>query len=44
MKVENLYDILLKCDHKVSTDTRKILEGSIFFALKGENFDGTILL
>lgn len=40
MKVENLYDILLKCDHKVSTDTRKILKGSIFFALKGENFDG----
>ena len=40
MKVENLYDILVKCDHKVSTDTRKIIKGSIFFALKGENFDG----
>ena len=40
MKVENLYDILLKCNHKVSTDTRKIIKGSIFFALKGENFDG----
>lgn len=25
---------------KVSTDTRKIEEGSIFFALKGENFNG----
>ena len=40
MKVENLYDILVKCDHKVSTDTREIIKGSIFFALKGENFDG----
>ena len=34
MKVENLYDILIDCDHKVSTDTRNILKGSIFFALK----------
>ena len=40
MKVENLYDILLKCGHKVSTDTRNIIKGSIFFALKGKNFDG----
>ena len=40
MKVENLYDILLKCDHKVSTDTRNIIKESIFFALKGNNFDG----
>ena len=40
MKVENLYDILIDCDHKVSTDTRNILKGSIFFALKGKNFDG----
>ena len=40
MKVENLYDILQKCDHKVSTDTRNIIKESIFFALKGKNFDG----
>ena len=40
MKVENLYDILLKCGHKVSTDTRNIIKESIFFALKGKNFDG----
>ena len=40
MKVENLYDILLKCDHKVSTDTRNIIKESISFALKGKNFDG----
>ncbi len=40
MKVENLYDILVKCDHKVSTDTRSIIKESVFFALKGKNFDG----
>ncbi len=40
MKVKNLYDILLNCDHKVSTDTRNIIKESIFFALKGKNFDG----
>ncbi len=40
MKVENLYDLLLKCDHKVSTDTRNIIKESIFFALRGKNFDG----
>ncbi len=40
MKVENLYDLLLKCDHKVSTDTRNIIKESIFFALKGKNFNG----
>ena len=40
MKAENLYDILVKCDHKVSTDTRNIIKESVFFALKGKNFDG----
>src|ERR1700752_3763611 len=35
---ENLYDIYL--EHPViSTDTRKIAPGSMFFALKGEKFD-----
>lgn len=28
------------CDFTVSTDTRKDLRGSVFFALKGEHFDG----
>ena len=26
--------------NKISTDTRKIEEGNLFFALKGENFNG----
>lgn len=34
----NLYDHFLKC-RKISTDTRKIEPNSIFFALKGPNFD-----
>jgi UDP-N-acetylmuramoyl-tripeptide--D-alanyl-D-alanine ligase len=39
MKLEDLYSIFTKT-HKVSTDTRSIEEGSIFFALKGSNFNG----
>ena len=37
--VEVLYSFYKKCSG-ISTDTRKIEEGSMFFALKGENFDG----
>ncbi len=38
MTTEELYQIYLQ--HPViTTDTRKITKGSIFFALKGENFD-----
>jgi len=38
MTIEQLYQIYLK--HPViSTDTRKIMPGSIFFALKGDKFD-----
>ncbi|WP_340111305.1 UDP-N-acetylmuramoyl-tripeptide--D-alanyl-D-alanine ligase [Maribellus mangrovi] len=38
-KLENLYQIFNKTG-KVSTDSRKIIEGCLFFALKGENFNG----
>jgi UDP-N-acetylmuramoyl-tripeptide--D-alanyl-D-alanine ligase len=38
MEIENLYKEFLKSG-KVSTDTRKIEPGSIFFALKGPNFN-----
>lgn len=38
MKTEELYKIYLQ--HPIiTTDTRKITPGSLFFALKGENFD-----
>jgi UDP-N-acetylmuramoyl-tripeptide--D-alanyl-D-alanine ligase len=39
MSVEQLYNIY-KQYPSVQTDTRKLKEGDIFFALKGENFDG----
>ena len=39
MKLDELYRIYLEHPH-VTTDSRKIGEGSIFFALKGENFNG----
>jgi UDP-N-acetylmuramoyl-tripeptide--D-alanyl-D-alanine ligase len=39
MSIEELYEIYLK--HPViCTDTRKITPGCLFFALKGEHFDG----
>ncbi|MBC8053007.1 MAG: UDP-N-acetylmuramoyl-tripeptide--D-alanyl-D-alanine ligase [Sphingobacteriaceae bacterium] len=39
MRIEDLYTIYLK-HPVVCTDTRKISPGCLFFALKGENFDG----
>lgn len=40
MKIEALYKLFLKSDLKFSTDTRKLEKGSVFFALKGANFNG----
>ena len=39
MNIEQLYN-LFKINNSVSTDTRAIKKGSIFFALKGANFNG----
>ncbi len=39
MKIEELYQLYKEC-RSVSTDSRKLTPGSIFFALKGENFNG----
>lgn len=36
--IQKLYKIYLSC-RQVTTDTRKIIPGSIFFALKGPNFN-----
>ena len=38
MEIDKLYHLYLE-SHKVSTDTRKIIPGSIFFALKGDKFN-----
>lgn len=37
--ISGLYERFIACDQKITTDTRKIEQGSLFFALKGENFD-----
>ncbi|HZH69955.1 MAG TPA: UDP-N-acetylmuramoyl-tripeptide--D-alanyl-D-alanine ligase [Flavobacteriaceae bacterium] len=39
MKIKQLHTLFLKTG-VVSTDTRNIQNGALFFALKGENFDG----
>jgi UDP-N-acetylmuramoyl-tripeptide--D-alanyl-D-alanine ligase len=40
ISVEKLHAIFLSAEQKICTDTRKIEAGSVFFALKGDNFDG----
>ena len=37
--IPDLYKLFLTANQKITTDTRKIEKGAIFFALKGENFD-----
>jgi UDP-N-acetylmuramoyl-tripeptide--D-alanyl-D-alanine ligase len=39
MTTEQLYEIYLK-HPQICTDTRKITASCLFFALKGDNFDG----
>jgi UDP-N-acetylmuramoyl-tripeptide--D-alanyl-D-alanine ligase len=39
MQIQNLYSIYLQYP-SIQTDTRKIKKGDLFFALKGENFNG----
>ncbi|GAA4293646.1 UDP-N-acetylmuramoyl-tripeptide--D-alanyl-D-alanine ligase [Aestuariibaculum suncheonense] len=39
MKIAQIHSLFLEC-HAASTDTRKIKENDMFFALKGENFNG----
>ncbi len=40
MEVNKLHKLFIECNYLVSTDTREIIPNSIFFALKGPNFDG----
>ncbi len=40
MKVKELYKLFEQAGYRVSTDSRNIDDGVLFFALKGERFDG----
>lgn len=40
MNIDELYTLYLAQAQKITTDTRKISKGQIYFALKGANFDG----
>lgn len=39
VSIEELYQLFINCNQKITTDTRKLEKGAIFFALKGDNFD-----
>jgi UDP-N-acetylmuramoyl-tripeptide--D-alanyl-D-alanine ligase len=39
VSIEDLYQLYLKANNKICTDTRNLISGSIFFALKGTNFN-----
>lgn len=40
MDINKLHEIFLSCGQNICTDTRKIAPGAVFFALKGDNFNG----
>lgn len=40
--MESIYTKYLACGGRVTTDSRKVGAGEMFFALKGENFDGNL--
>ena len=40
ISVKDLYSIYADCSYRVSTDSRTVADGELFFALRGENFDG----
>lgn len=40
MDITYLYSKFLSCNQNITTDTRKITKGCIYFALKGEKFNG----
>src|ERR1051325_11055716 len=41
--IEELHKLFLAADQKICTDTRRLEKGSVFFALKGPNFNANEL-
>jgi UDP-N-acetylmuramoyl-tripeptide--D-alanyl-D-alanine ligase len=44
MHLHNIYQLFIKANQLVSTDSRQIKANSIFFALKGPNFNGNLFV
>lgn len=42
--IKKIYSAYLSCDGRVTTDSRKISGGEMFFALRGENFNGDLFV
>ena len=40
MDIKDLHNKFLECNSIVDIDSRSIRDGSMFFAIKGDNFDG----
>lgn len=40
MTIKEVYQLYLECNKTICSDTRKIVEGSLFIALKGASFNG----
>ncbi len=40
--IHEIYQLYLECNYTVCTDTRKIEPNSLFFALKGDNFNANV--
>ena len=40
MDIKDLHNKFLECSSIVDIDSRSIRDGSMFFAIKGDNFDG----
>lgn len=44
MNMEEIYSIFKFCNYTICTDTRNIIQGSLFIALKGETFNANLFV
>ena len=40
LQIEKVYQRFVEANYEICTDTRSVKKGALFFALKGENFNG----